>query len=297
MLERAEHLRLEIVLPAAAAVPAGYAYIAPGRFLFGSAAPNGQRRDFFHAVPLHNVQTAGYLISLRETTYAQWIEYLDALPIEERSKHLPHVGTGGFQGGLALTELAGGGWELLIQPNGQAYRARQGQKITYAGRSQRAEQDWSELPVSGIALADAQAYTSWLSGSGRLPGARLCTEHEWEKAARGADGREYPHGEALTQDEANYDDTYGKVPQAMGPDVVGAHPASQSPFLLDDMAGNVWEWTRSVVSPDEYAARGGSYAFGPNSARTTDREVTEPSFRDVSVGLRVCADLQVSKPR
>jgi len=145
--------------------------------------------------------------------------------------------------------------------------------------------------VTGIALADAQAYVAWLAASGRVPRARLCRELEWEQAARGADGREYPHGDELAPEEANFDDTYAREPLAMGPDEVGAHPASQSPFGLQDMAGNVWEWTSSSLAAGEYTTRGGSWYFGTNSARASDREVTEPSFRDVSVGLRVCADL------
>ena len=77
----------------------------------------------------------------------------------------------------------------------------------------------------------------------------------------------------------------------MGPDEVGSHPASRSPFGIDDMAGNVWEWTESSVDPEGHAARGGSFYFDRNSASTADRETPEPAFRDVSVGFRLCADL------
>ena len=74
-----------------------------------------------------------------------------------------------------------------------------------------------------------------------MPGARLCTELEWERAARGADDRLFPHGDELDADDANFDVTYGRVDSAYGPDVVGSHPASRSPFGVDDLAGNVFE--------------------------------------------------------
>ena len=50
----------------------------------------------------------------------------------------------------------------------------------------------------------------WLDRTGRVPGARVCEEREWERAARGADDRMYPHGDNLEPDDANFDETYGK---------------------------------------------------------------------------------------
>ncbi len=165
-----------------------------------------------------------------------------------------------------------------------------GEKLVYTGRKRNASHNWMKLPVVGVAAADAEAYAAWLSASGRLPGARLCTEQEWERAARGGDLRSYPHANALRPADANFDESYAKDPLAMGPDEVGSHPASRSPYGLDDMAGNVFEWTRSSVDPTGRAARGGSFYFDVNSARVAARETPEASFRDVSVGLRVCAD-------
>jgi formylglycine-generating enzyme required for sulfatase activity len=145
--------------------------------------------------------------------------------------------------------------------------------------------------VGGIDFEDAIAYARWLDQSGRLPGARLCTETEWERGARGADGREFPEGDTLGPKDANFDETYGKVGRNFGPDEVGLHPASRSPYGLDDMAGNVFEWTRSATSPDHPVARGGSYLFAATTCRSTNRETPEPRFRDLSVGFRVCATI------
>jgi formylglycine-generating enzyme required for sulfatase activity len=153
--------------------------------------------------------------------------------------------------------------------------------------------DWSRLPVVGITSADAAAYAAWLDQSGRLPGARLCDEREWERAGRGADERTFPAGELLPPDDANFDLTYGKDPRSFGPDEVGSHPASDSPYGVRDLAGNVWEWTRSALAPDQAVARGGSYYFAASSCRLTNREIPEPSFRDLTVGMRICADLKI----
>ena len=164
-------------------------------------------------------------------------------------------------------------------------------RLRYAKRDRRVEQDWLRFPVTGISFEDAEAYAAWLDRTGRVPGARLCTELEWERAARGEDGREFPHGDSLAPDDANVDLTYDKEPGGFGPDEVGSHPASRSPFGVDDLAGNAWEWTRSSLEPGQVVARGGSYYFAAASARLANREMPERTLRDITVGIRVCADL------
>lgn len=288
---RGQQQRIAVDLLRPSELVPGFAYVAAGSFLWGSSAPDEQRRDFFHHVPIHEVELPGYLVAVNETTFADWVAFLDALAPEERAKRLPLVGKGGFQGGLDLSRDEEGGWRLRFKPAEQLYDVAVGQPVVYPGRKEHASHDWLRLPVVGIRAEDAEAYARWAQASGRVPGARLCTEREWERAARGADGREYPHGERLWPDQANFDATYGKLASTMGPDEVGSHPSSASPYGVHDLAGNVWEWTRSPLSPTGYAARGGSYAFGAASARTTDREETESSFRDASVGFRLCADL------
>jgi hypothetical protein len=56
------------------------------------------------------------------------------------------------------------------------------------------------------------------------------------------------------------------------------------------MAGNVFEWVDSVLQPGRPVARGGSYYFGSSTARIPNRETPEPGLRDLSVGVRLCAD-------
>ncbi len=286
---RGERRRLPLPLLREGSLPQGFAYVPPGPLLFGSAA-EASVREFFNAVPLHEVHTPGYLIARHETTYAEWLAYLESLPAEERARRTPSVVGSTYRGLLSL-EQHGGTWRLRIQPGSVAYEARAGEKLRYARREQRAEQDWLRMPVTGIAFPDAEAYAAWLHRTGRVPGARLCSELEWERAARGADGREFPHGDTLALDDANIDLTYGKQPAGFGPDEVGSHPASRSPFGVDDLAGNVWEWTRSALEPGKPVARGGSYYYSSNSARSSNRELPEPGLRDLTVGMRVCADL------
>ena len=121
-----------------------------------------------------------------------------------------------------------------------------------------------------------------------MPGARLCDGREWERAARGADGRSYPHGERLDPDDANIDVTYGREPLAYGPDEVGSHPASRSPFGVDDMTGNVWEWVRGPGGAAMF--RGGGWYHGASSALVANRDHADPSMRSPFAGVRVCAD-------
>jgi formylglycine-generating enzyme required for sulfatase activity len=148
------------------------------------------------------------------------------------------------------------------------------------------------MPVAGISAEDAATYLQWLRTTTRVPEARLCTEREWERAARGADDREFPHGNALAQDDANFDETYGRHPFGFGPDEVGAHPGSQSPFGVSDMAGNVWELVTSSLKQGEFALRGGAYYHSARTARSTNRLIVEPTTRLLQAGLRVCASPQ-----
>ena len=287
--------RVDIVLPASTQVPKGYTYIPPGTFLFGSAADEEVRRGFFSATPIHERRTAGFLIGINEVTYGEWIIYMDQLSEAERRERAlrieAHVSG---KGGLRLDRGADGVWTLHYQPMGNDYTARWGEPFRYQERKRRAEQDWGVLPVTGVTVPDAEAYAAWLDRTGKLPGARLCTEAEWERGARGADGRIFPAGSVLSPEDANVDETYGKDPNAMGPDQVGSYPQSSSPFGLADMSGNVFEWTTSVLEAKSYVVRGGSYFYDLKTAQLANRNEASPTVRDVSVGFRVCAPLTVA---
>jgi iron(II)-dependent oxidoreductase len=100
----------------------------------------------------------------------------------------------------------------------------------------------AKFPVVGVSLADAQAYASWRGKQAQWRGARLPTEVEWEKAARGVDGRPFPWGDSAEKDCHALPDDQGLQP-------VGSYRRGASPYGCLDMIGNVSEWTTSDFVP------------------------------------------------
>ncbi len=287
MIGRGEQLQLDLQLPGRDQIPRGFIFIPEGRSLYGS--PDDEIiRHFFVTVPQHVVTTPAYLIAQHETTYAEWLAFLDDLPPVERARYLPSSDTMNFGAGIFLARAKDERWSLTIPAGEKVFKAWEGEPIVYTGRSAHATQDWLQMPVSGVNLADAEAYLAWLDRTGRVTGARLCSDWEWERAARGADDRRYPHGDRLDAADANIDTTYGKD-AAVGPDAVGLHPASRSPFGLDDMAGNVFEWMSSSLVAGDFAVRSGAFAYDHVMAIAVNRTVSPPEMRDSTIGLRVCA--------
>jgi formylglycine-generating enzyme required for sulfatase activity len=147
--------------------------------------------------------------------------------------------------------------------------------------------DESKLPVTGVDWSDAQAYC-------RFAGGRLPTESEWEKAARGTDGREYPWGDDADCARANWGNFEGEGPCAGKnpghPVEVGKYTAGASPYGVLDLGGNVWEWVADKYDedPKRRVVRGGSccsFFVGPRAA---NRNAWAPEHRDGDLGFR-CA--------
>jgi serine/threonine protein kinase/formylglycine-generating enzyme required for sulfatase activity len=97
------------------------------------------------------------------------------------------------------------------------------------------------LPVVNVSLADAEAYA-------RFSGKRLPTEEEWEKAARGRNGRTYPWGNSFIKN-GGYFVSYHPPFDYLDPVKIGSFPKGKSPYGTSDMAGNIWEWTKSPYLP------------------------------------------------
>jgi formylglycine-generating enzyme required for sulfatase activity len=286
--------REQVRLTLPTTVPEGYRYIPPGCFLLGSFQPEDVR-SFMQASPMHRYcLPAGYFIGQTEVTFGDWLAYLEAQPKGSPVRRILEQPRFGFTGrAVTLRQQPDGGWSFsFYRSREEVITAKEGEDFIYPERIRRSTADWRRFPLSGVSAEDLVGYFYWLDRSGRLPGARLCSQLEWEYAARGADGRRYPHGDRLLPDDANIDVTYGRRITDYGPDEVGAHPTSVSPFGLVDMAGNALELTRSVTPElGRVVLRGGSWYFDFSAANLAAMGPGDPTQRDAAIGVRVCASV------
>ena len=165
-------------------------------------------------------------------------------------------------------------------------------------------------PVGSVTWPDALAYCRWLEATLRewsgtptrvrewLAAGRRVTlpsEAQWEKAARGTDGRVYPWGNVPRRDRANFGGTDGTTP-------AGSFDCPECGFGLRDMSGNVWELTRSPYQPYPYddsddagdlaadalfVMRGGSFMDPEGNVRAAVRGGADPGVRRPFIGFRV----------
>ncbi|RPI35219.1 MAG: hypothetical protein EHM70_00275 [Chloroflexota bacterium] len=131
-------------------------------------------------------------------------------------------------------------------------------------------------PVVNVNWFSANAYAEWV-------GKRLPNELEWEKAARGVDGRLWPWGNVFHPTLCNI--------RSEGTSPVGFYsPAGDSPYGAADMAGNVWEWVGGKTSPLRMPLRGGDWLDGSEEAKTYYRRMHTPNRKNDFVGFRCASD-------
>ena len=170
-------------------------------------------------------------------------------------------------------------------------------------------------PVVYVSSAEAAKFCQWLSARDKRR-YRLPTEAEWEYAARGADGRKYPWGNqqgrgdlanfadrntAFAWSDRQIDDGFAETSP------VGSYPCGVSPFGMEDMAGNVWEWCSDFFEPykgkpkvnprggasgTKRVYRGGSWKSRFNSLRATTRGLNVPGFSCNDLGFRIVCECE-----
>ena len=202
----------------------------------------GSEEGFNDEKPVHTVYLDGYYIDRLETTNAEYQRCVEAGACEP-----PHRGDCDVPDTLA--------W-LIYYPN--YYE----------------NPEYADHPVICLNWYHAVDYCEWR-------GARLPTEAEWEKAARGPDGQLYPWGdEPPSPEKLNFlwpEVTFEQRP-LYRPAAVGSYPAGASPYGVHDMLGNVYEWVQDVYAPHYYSVSPYENPTGPTEDEGSWRIARGGSF-------------------
>ncbi len=228
--------------------------VPEGPFLLGTDE-DGEGEHKPHESPQVTLDLPTFEIARFPVTVAQFQRFID-------------------DGGYARREL----WRTL----GWEWREREHvERPRFLGEDERAE--WhpyltSNRPVVGASFYEAEAFAKWA-------GARLPTEAEWEKAARGPDGAEYPWGDAWIDDAAGHREV---GPRKTLP--VGVFPRGESPYGALDMAGSVWQWCADVFDARLYERIDEQTPRGPDEgAQNVHRSVRGGAWNTLRYSLR-CAN-------
>jgi len=236
--------------------PPGMVYVPPGEFLMGSDEGNFDER------PAHQVRLSAYFIDVHEVTIDEfnayvrttdrfdviegpWFRVSTAACVDLLARYEQRYGVifADFKP-PQLTDKAAAErltldalhWKAAVAAlrvllgTEKALADRPAAEIAAAPVVQKLIHQEALLPITFTTWRDAAAYASWA-------GKRLPTEAEWEKAARGTDGRVYPWGNDWDPAKAR-----AGLDVDAGPTTVGSYPQAASPYGCVDMAGNVWEW-------------------------------------------------------
>jgi formylglycine-generating enzyme required for sulfatase activity len=255
--------------------------IPAGRFLMGSSVSDSLAYD--NEKPQQAMELPDYWMARFPVTVAQFSAFAEAnkdyrTTAEKRGSGIAYTGS-------QWEEVKGAYW---MAPRGKDSSIKE--KMNH--------------PVSQVSWEDAMTFCRWLNElvKGQLPAdhvLRLPGEAEWEKAARGAAGNLYPWGNDAPDDKrCNFNMNIKDITP------VGHYsPQGDSPYGCVDMAGNVWEWTHSLINNYPYqfddgrekenaskarVLRGGAFSSGDGRVRCAVRNYNDPNSRSVNVGFRVC---------
>jgi formylglycine-generating enzyme required for sulfatase activity len=259
--------------------PEAWVLVPAGEFMFG----------------LHGHETMvedDYEIMITTVTNAQYAHYLNKALVAGAIKIVDDQVVGyypgdEFHGYRHEEEIAAGDWlHIAIDEPGL--------RLNYLGDRFTSMEGYQNRPMVQVTWFGAKSYCEF--NGGRLP-----TEMEWEKAARGTDGRAFPWGDQISQENANYyssHDIFEKIVGGLGDtSPVGFYNGetyngfktidSPSPYGLYDMAGNVWQWTGDVYEGAHYRyMRGGSKADYGYNLRVWTRNNASPDYFSPNVGFR-----------
>lgn len=200
------------------------------------------------------------------------------------------------------TEVTAGAYARCVRAGACS---REGAALPYYDDRTWPEWSWScnlgkagreRHPINCVDWSQADAYCRWLDK-------RLPTEVEWEKAARGTDGRKYAWGNqaygpsiarvanvadmALRREQPDWLVAEGYDDGHYATSPVASFPLGASPYGALDMMGNLWEWTSDWYEPEKLrTVRGGSWDDPPDNARASSRRAITPLLRGGSVGFR-----------
>ncbi len=261
-IERLAEVSVSVRLRAERVLGAGFVYIPGGRFQVGGDAAASW------SLPRQTVHVNDFCLARLPVSCLQYLDFLNDLEDrEEALARAPRL----FSGGGALFRAEG---DRLVIPE-----------------KDPAGVPWDpNWPVFGVSFADALAYATW---RGRRDGRtyRLPSELEWEVAARGADVRLYPWGNAW---EPTYCKSAHSRPGSPQLEPCGSFPNDRSPYGAMDMAGGVADWTTTEVGGrsgrSERICRGGAWNQFDLQARCASRFAADPESVSVSLGFRLACD-------
>ncbi|HSH02766.1 MAG TPA: bifunctional serine/threonine-protein kinase/formylglycine-generating enzyme family protein [Anaerolineae bacterium] len=258
-------------------------WVPAGEFMMGSDV-SGLEDE----APMHLVYVDGYWLDQTEVTNRMFADFVASNDYETTAEGYGYSNIFAFDGE---------GWG---QVTGAFWDSPEGVGSGIVGRG--------NYPVVHVSWYDADAYCEWAGG-------RLPTEAEWEKGARGEDGRVWPWGNAFAGRRLNYCDSNcrsnwsdvsrddGQVRSAP----VGIFPEGSSPYGALDMGGNVWEWTNDWYAADYYmrevydnpegpasgdvkVLHGGSWLAIVEDARGAARDTLAPFGSSDDIGFRCVRD-------